>query len=408
MSRPAVFFGLWVALSTGVGAALGQNATYRPPATDVGRLQDIGVVGRSDPMLNLGRIGGNYTGRFGNYGGNTNPLRSFGLGGPNTSVSRPRGLINSSAILPSYAGQSARVVSPNEFRRRDTSRRGTFESNRYNSVLTRQELVRGQIESARVRGSGPLADAYTVMKERERQMSPIGRVLYDANLLRPKSPLGQLAASSAGYARPGPPVTDEAARDLVKPAARDLTSVMAEVARERAPADALAARLEKQRREYYSSGVEFFRSANYVRARDCFDVCQTLDRKDPRAIMADALVAIEQGDVNRMVSDILRTLRLEASLDAMRVDVAAMYGDPAAFERVVDKANLIASLDGPDSFATGNLILSICAWLNGDLNTAVSAATTAAKSADEPTGLVIMRFADAVRASGRPTSKPAA
>ena len=386
--------------------AFGQNATYNPPATDVGRLQTPGVVGRSDPLQSFGRVGGSTTGRFDPYsnmpriGGNTAGAANRGF----SPMGRPRGLFDPTTGIPGYRGASGRIPSSLEFRSRGTNPRSTYENNRNQSYATRHQLARGSIGAAEIRDTGVLADFRAVLASRNQFMTPIERLHARANLLSPKSALGQIVTSSdmAIYdARPLKP-----SQAIAPPPDPIMVTPEEEGAALRAFDNAMAERLNKKYEEYKAEGLKFFKEKNYIRARDCFDICRSLDRKNPWPYAIDTLVAMETQEFSRAVNSLMGAVTRAKSIDELRLNIKELYGTEQEFEKSVNAASNLASADADGKFQAGHLLQSYCAWLNNDIATAVSAAQTTAKSAAGPAEEGLRRFADQLKNEASPAESP--
>lgn len=388
-------------------SALGQNATYVQPPTDVGNLSSPGVVGRSDPFQTFGRVGGRTTGRFDllppqfslpSPAFNNNPNRGF------SPMGRPRGLFDPGSGAPGYAGSSNRIPSKMEFKPRSTNQLSSFENNKYQTYITRHQQARGAIATPDIRDTGVLADWRAVMASRNRMMTPIERLHSFANLLKPKSPLAQIVSTNemAIYNA----TTLKPSHTTPPPADSEMVSPEDEGAPLRAFDNAMAERLQRKYEEYKANGLAFFRARNFIRARDCFDICRSLDRKRPWPYAIDTLVAMETNEYGRAVNSLMGALSRTASLDDLHLDIKQLYAVDLDFEKCVNNANYLAGMDNApnlagkdnvDRFKVGHLLQSYCAWLKGDLAAAASAAQTAAKSINGEPGKNVQRYADQLK-----------
>jgi len=172
--------------------------------------------------------------------------------------------------------------------------------------------------------------------------------------------------------------------------------------------NAIAQRLARQYRDYEQSGLAFFKSRNWIRARDCFDTCRSLDRKNPWPLAIDTLVALETGDASRAANSLLGAVTRLQSLSDIKLEIGELYATRLEFEKCVDKASLLASNDPPGKPQFGHLLLSYCAWLKGDLATAASAAQLAAKSMPEEIQKNVTRYADLLREQATGSGNPPA
>lgn len=398
MSFRFAILGPLLICATGL-TAQAQNAQFYQPPSSVGNLQTPGVVGRSDPMQYLGRVGGFTTGRLDPY--STLPRNSGGLiGGPGAGFnpqSRPRGLLDTAAGIPGYRGGSSRIPSSFEFRHRGFNSRSTFDNNRNQSYATRHQLVRNLIGSSAVRSTGVLADYETVLASRNQFKTPIERLHGRSNLLRPKSLLGQIVATPDLALYDAAPIAPT--RELT-PSVNPL-SIMPdeEGASLRAFDDEMAIRLKKKYEEFKAEGLSYFRQRNYVGARDRFETCRGLERGNPWPYAIDTLVALESGELSRASNSLIAAIDRAKSLDELTLHVKDLYVSPLDFEKTLNIASNQASLDGDGQVKLGNLLLSYCAWLKGDLPTAVSAAQLAAKSMQGEGGESVQRYADQLKQS---------
>lgn len=381
-------------------SAFGQNATYNPPYSSVGTLQTPGIVGRSDPMQTFGRVGGSTTGRFDIPQSPWRPQSSDpAMASPNRGfrpMGRPRGVIDPAEGIPGFRGASNRIPSNFEFRPRQTNSATTFANNRAQSFATRHQIARNTIGSADIRSTGVLADWGSVLSRRERFTTPIERLHSNANLLRPKSALGQILASSEMA------IYDAAPIQPSHTAAPNPNPLMLTPEEEGAPLrafdNAMAERLRKKYEEYKAEALKFFTARNYVRARDCLDICRGLDRKNAWPCAMDTLVAMQTRDYSRAFNSLLGAINRAKSLEDIKLDIDLLYGDKLDFEKSLNDASNLASATTSDKVQpAGQLLLSFFAWHNKDLPTAVSAAQSAARSIPGSDGESVMRYADQLK-----------
>lgn len=380
--------------------AFGQNATYNPPYSSVGTLQYPGIVGRSDPMQSFGRVGGATTGRFdipqspwrpqGADPALTSPNRGF------RPMGRPRGIIDPTEGIPGYRGASNRIPSNFEFRPRQTNSATTFENNRMQSFATRHQIARNTIGAADIRSTGVLADWDSVMARRERFTLPVERLHSNANLLRPKSALGQILSSTemaiydAAPIRPGHEVTPNPNPLMLMPEE--------EGASLRAFDNAMAERLRKKYEDYKAEALAFFKTKNYVRARDCVEICRGLDRKSAWPCAIDTFVAMETRDYSRAFNSLLGAIKRAEKLEDIQLVIQQLYGDTLDFEKSLNLVSNLASDAASDKVQpAGQLLLSFFAWHNKDLPTAVSAAQAAARTIPGDDGESVKRYADQLK-----------
>ena len=361
--------------------AYGQNATYNPPYSTVGSLQSVGLVGRSDPLLSLGRVGGLTTGRYDQQG---LPQRAggFGMDGPGRGYrpgsTRPRGILDPRAGLPGYTGGSSRIPSNMEFRPRSTNPRAGYESNRYQSYRTRHQLARGAIGASSVRDTGVLADWRVVLSNRARYMTPIERFHARANLLSPKSELGQILSTTDVALYDATPLTPPSAPE---PPADTVTIGLDKAGDKlRAYDNAMFERLNNKHQEYRNDALRFFKEKNWIGARACLDTCRSLDRKSAWPLALDTLVALEMREHGRAFNSLLGAVTRARTLDDLQLKKIELYGDSRNFEKILDEVNFLASQDESGKVQAGRLLLAYCAWFNGDIATAAAEAQTAAKS----------------------------
>jgi len=315
-------------------------------------------------------------------------------------MGRPNGMLNPAAGVPSYGGAPNRIHSSQEFRQRGFNARSSYDLNRGQTYATRHQLTRGLIGTPAVRDTGVLASYQAILSSRNQFRTPIERLHSRANLLQPKSPLGQivtipeLAIYDAAVVKPSDPIAPQADSISVMPeeegaSLRDFDNAMAE-------------RLRRRYDEYSVQGLAYFKQKNYIRARDCFDICRGLDRKNPWPYAMDTFVAMETQEFSRAANSLVGAVTRARSLEDLKLDVKLIYGDELDFEKTLNSASNLASADAKDEtgkrIKAGQLLLAYCAWHNNDLPTAVSAAQAAARSFPGDAGEGAQRFADLLKA----------
>jgi tetratricopeptide (TPR) repeat protein len=159
----------------------------------------------------------------------------------------------------------------------------------------------------------------------------------------------------------------------------------------------LGAILDGKADENFELGIAYFRNGDHRRAKHCFRVVKTLEGDRPRAFVADVFVAYETRDYNRAVLSLRRALERSEALSDLKIDgfIDRMYqGSPEekrrAFRRTVESVNLdVKSRPGAPRL---NLLLAYFAWLNGDVATAISAASLAESVMGERERPVVATF----------------
>lgn len=270
----------------------------------------------------------------------------------------------------------------------------SYENNRNRTFSTRHERARAAIPNASVRDSGALADWRSVLQERRASVTPIERFQLNANLLSPKSAFSTLLTAPG---RPTFPITPTVESSTTPAEENPIEMLERKAAAAEVFDDILTRRLNKQYVNYELEGLAHFKERNWIRARDCFDICRSLDRKNPWPLAIDTLVALETNDVSRAVNSLVNAINRIETLEDIKLDKNSLYGEAHEFEKTIDTLNLMASNDPTGQPQFGHLLLSYCAWLNDDIATAASAAQTAAKSMPEELQESVMRYADMLK-----------
>ncbi len=164
--------------------------------------------------------------------------------------------------------------------------------------------------------------------------------------------------------------------------------------------DHLQSVLNRRKEAYYAKGVDYFSDGRLSQARNCFEICKTLDRDNARYFAADAVVAFTHKDANRAVLDLYAAIRRADALDELRIPIMnnrltgerGFYGDDrGAFERVVDDVNIWANASQGTS-GHAKVLLAYFAWLKGELRTAVTATRDAERDLPEDLLPVVTKF----------------
>lgn len=134
----------------------------------------------------------------------------------------------------------------------------------------------------------------------------------------------------------------------------------------------LTQRISKKADEYFELGAVYFRNGNYLRSREYFKLVHQLEHDRPRAYVADVLASYEQKDLNTTLTSLIYAIESAKSLDSLKLDRRRFYPSDLRFQQVVDSVVILAK--SANSNRETSLLLAFYAWLNGDLNTGITAA----------------------------------
>lgn len=170
--------------------------------------------------------------------------------------------------------------------------------------------------------------------------------------------------------------------------------------------DAIVKRLQAKANEYYDLGTAAFRQSKFTNAADYFDLVKEVEYDKTRAYLAKAIVGVQRSDYLTAHGNLLRAMDLAQNLDDLKIDINKFYKSPEDFRRRAELLNLQAQKYTDSPIAT--LILSYYMWVNGDMETAISTATTAEKRSPGVSNVPVKKFRDflILQRSG-PKSEPA-
>lgn len=221
-------------------------------------------------------------------------------------------------------------------------------------------------------------------------ISPIQRMLNSRNLLRTRSELGLGYTSLLGrhdFVRDGTGrLRGDVSRWLPNEVPEHMKSVDPMAPIDNRLTAKMEDRLSRKADELFERGMAYFRNGDLHSARDCFGIVRDLERDRPRAFIADLLVAMGKRDYNRATVSLMLAVDRAETLDDMRIDGFLekfyAYGEDGdlrsakrEYQRLVDSMNHVAKSN--PSARHLSALLAYARWLNGDLDTAISAAQAA-------------------------------
>ena len=241
----------------------------------------------------------------------------------------------------------------------------------------------------------------------------IKRHLDQQNLLGVRSPLARKTTSTNGR---NDFVTDDETGQMFgdysrieKLAASGKSAANPQKADDGSFQDAIIRRLEAKANEYYDLGASAFRQGKYIQANGYFDLVKDVENDKTRPYLAKVIVGVQKDDYLSAHANLLRAIDITPNLDGLKVDVTKFYKGPEDFRRRVELMNLKASRTTDNPIA--GLLQSYYMWLNGDLGTAIAAATAAEKNSPGDAGRAVKKFRDLMivqRTAPKPTADSAA
>ncbi len=265
---------------------------------------------------------------------------------------------------------------------RANQRLRSYRSEAYQGVRNRMAHLRGRFRRPG-RGEGFLRPEWPAI-------SPIQRMLNSRNLLRTRSELGLGYTSLLGrhdFVRDASGrLRGDVSRWLPNEVPEHMQSVDPMAPMDNRLTTKLEDRLARKADELFDRGMAYFRNQDLHSARDCFGIVRDLERDRPRAYIADLLVAMGKRDYNRATVSLIRAVDRSETLDDLRIDGFLekfyAYGEEGdlrsakrEYQRLVDSMNHLAKSN--PSARHLSALLAYVRWLNGDLDTAISAARAA-------------------------------
>jgi tetratricopeptide (TPR) repeat protein len=166
----------------------------------------------------------------------------------------------------------------------------------------------------------------------------------------------------------------------------------------------LTDRLSQKADDYFEIGVACFRTGDFRRAGNYFELDKKVNRQSPRAYLATMLVAFEQRNMNQAGINLRLAFQKFETLEDMKLDIDSFYGDRRAFERTLGAARLVVTRAPDDGGA--NLFLGYLAWLDGDLSVARSSVEKAVRTmSDARTVPQVEEFSRLIGNSDAPAAK---
>lgn len=165
------------------------------------------------------------------------------------------------------------------------------------------------------------------------------------------------------------------------------TLALAEPAPELGTGGRMERKLDSKADEYYKVCAAKFREALQEKdrkkrsqlmaeARSRCDIVMQLDIDNPRGYLANAIIAYDSQEFNTALVSLELGIRRAKTLDALRIDRTAFFGDSPKWDRMVEQVNLTAqSSDNPRVL----ILKAYLAFLNNELDNARTAADQAAR-----------------------------